>query len=268
VGGRKTKLKITRLSSTAGSGAALGIKAISFDFWNTLFKERPGGFKLYQESRRRLLAEAVRGSGSFTDEQLERACLLEAESHYQIWRGEHRTLPTAERVGKILTQLEVCLPDEAMAELVSAYEEGILERPPVLIEGVREAILALAGNYRLGIISDVGFSPGRVLKKVLTENGLLDLFDSLIFSDEVGRSKPHKEVFDRTARALRAEPGAIVHIGDLEHTDIRGAKQAGYRAIRFTGVTPLEAHDITFADRVTANFSEVPGLIQTLENDL
>jgi len=242
----------------------LAIKAISFDFWNTLFTEQPGGFALYQQSRRRLLREAVGRAGDFTDEQLDHACLLEAELHYQVWREEHRTIPTAERVGKILTHIEVCLPDDVLASLVSAYEEGILERPPLLIPGVRASIQELARDYRLGIISDVGFSPGRVLKEVLRREELLEAFDSLVFSDEAGRSKPHRTVFERTARVLASDPREIVHIGDLEYTDIVGAKTAGYHAIRFTGMTPIKEDETTVADYVTADFTEVPRLIGEL----
>ena len=242
----------------------MAIKAISFDFWNTLFTEQPGGFALYKQTRRRLLREATREAGEFTDEQLDRACSLEAELHYQVWREEHRTIPTTERVGRILTHIEVCLPDDVLALLVSAYEEGVLERPPVLIAGVREAIGELAGNYRLGIISDVGFSPGRVLKEVLRREGLLEAFDSLVFSDEAGRSKPHRKVFERTALMLAADPREIVHVGDLEYTDVVGAKAAGYHAIRFTGATPINEDETTTADRVTADFTEVPRLVREL----
>lgn len=242
----------------------MAIRAISLDFWNTLFTEQPGGFELYQAGRRRVLAEALRSCGDYTDEQLERACLLESESHNQVWRNEYRTLPTAERVARVLTHLEACLPDPVVSELVNAYEEGILEHPPILIEGVREAVEQLARAYRLGIISDVGFSPGRVLKKVLRQNGLLDLFDSLVFSDEAGCSKPHIKVFQRTAEKLSADPREIVHIGDLEYTDVVGAKRAGYHSIRFVGITPMAENERTIADHVTADFSEVPRIIQTL----
>lgn len=241
------------------------IKAISFDFWNTLFKEQPGGFRLYQERRLRLLREVVRAQGDITDAELERACSLEAESHYHIWIDEHRTLTATERVTKILDILAIRLLDDVTAQIANAFEEGILEYPPVLVEGAGEVIEHLARHYNLGIISDVGFSPGRVLKSVLDQAGLLECFDSLVFSDEAGRSKPHREVFERTARSLGAHPAEIVHIGDLEHTDIKGAKMAGYRAIRFSGVTPMDEEETTIADRVTSDFYELPRLIESLE---
>ncbi len=246
----------------------MAIKAISFDFWNTLFAETPGGFTLYQETRRRLLKESLneRG-GNFTEEQIRQAASLEAESHHLIWTQEHRTLSAVQRVRRILDHLRASLPEDAIARLVNHYEEGIYERPPVLVDGAREVIAELSGRYRLGIISDIGFSPGRVLRQLMREVGILQAFDSLIFSDEAGCSKPHAAVFARTAQALNACPTEMVHVGDLEHTDIVGAKKANYFAIRFVGITPMKEDEKTIADVVTADFYEIPQIINSLGGD-
>jgi HAD superfamily hydrolase (TIGR01549 family) len=246
----------------------LAIKAISFDFWHTLFTEQPGAFRLYQHRRRSLLAEMFPQHGPRLETDLASACLIEAENHHRVWQEEHRTLPAAERVSTILNHLEVPVSEPVLATIVTRFEEGILEHPPVLIAGAREALSSLAQRYRLGIISDVGFSPGRVLKQVLADNDLLDVFDSLVFSDEAGRAKPHIEVFERTAQSLSAEPGEMVHVGDLERTDIIGAKQAGYRAIRFVGVTPMEEGETTIADFVTDDLTDVPRLVEMLEGGI
>ena len=243
------------------------IKAISFDFWHTLFTEEPGAFLLYQHKRRSLLANALLSYRNFADAELERACVVEAESHSVIWHEQHRTSLASERVGRILTHLEVCLPEESLSRLVVSFEEILLEHPPVLIAGAREALEQLSERYRLGIISDVGFSPGRVLKQVLERHNLLHLFNSLVFSDEAGRAKPHLEVFQRTARSFHAEPVEMVHVGDLERTDIIGARQAGYRAIRFTGITPMDEGESTIADFVTDDLTDIPRLIGMLDED-
>jgi len=243
----------------------LKIKAISFDFWYTLFTEQPGAFGL--QHRRRFLSEIFPEHQPRLETDFARACSIEAETHHRIWQEEHRTLPALERVSAILTHLEIPVSEPVLATIVARFEEGILERPPVLIDGVREALSILAGRYRLGIISDVGFSPGRVLKQVLADNELLEFFDSLVFSDEAGRAKPHIEVFELTARSLSAEPGAMVHIGDLERTDIAGAKLAGYRAIRFTGITRMEEGETTIADFVTDKWSDIPRLVEMLDEE-
>lgn len=243
----------------------MAIKAISFDFWNTLFAEVPGGFQLYKERRRQTLKAALNAEGGdFTDAEIEQAAHLEAESHHLIWTREYRTLTASQRLARILHHLNASLPEAVMAEIVRAYEEGITERPPVLVDGAREVIADLAKRYRLGIISDIGFSPGRVLRQLMREAGILAAFDSLVFSDEAGCAKPHARVFAETARALGARPAEIVHVGDLEHTDIVGAKRADFFAIRFVGVTPLREGETTSADAVTASFTEIPRLIEGL----
>lgn len=241
------------------------ITAISFDFWHTLFTEQPGAFRLYKSRRQSLLAEIFPEHSTRFETELARVCSLEAEKHNRIWEEEHRTLPACERVSTILSHLEVAVTDPVLATIVTRFEEGILEHPPVVIDGARETLTLLARKYKLGIISDVGFSPGRVLKQVLADNDLLDVFDSLVFSDEAGRAKPHIEVFQRTARSLLVEPREMVHVGDLERTDIGGAKQAGFRAIRFTGITPMADGETTIADFVTDDLTEIPRLVELLE---
>lgn len=242
----------------------MAIKAISFDFWHTLFTEPPDALLFYRERKKSLLAQAIGGYRTFAQPELDRACRVEAEHHNSVWREEHRTLMADERVKRILTHLDVSLPDHELAQLVMRFEENLLENPPVIVDGARETLSRLSSGYRLGIISDVGFSPGRMLKRVLADHGLLDVFDSLVFSDEAGRAKPHAEVFETTARSLSAKPEQIVHIGDLEYTDIVGAKRAGYHAIRFIGITPLEPGETTIADFVTDDLRQIPDLIETL----
>jgi putative hydrolase of the HAD superfamily len=240
------------------------IRAVSFDFWNTLFCEQADGFTFYQSRRLGLLQEALRDHGEFSLARLDAACLSESESHYRIWRSEFRTLSAADRVRAILADLRMTLDDDRVAGLVLAFEEGILERPPVLVDGVRQTLDQLSPRYRLGIISDVGFSPGRVLRQILAANEILDLFDHLVFSDEVGCSKPHAKVFETMAQALGSAPHEMAHIGDLEFTDIVGARRAGYRAIRYTGVNPLDDGEITDADFVINDYSGLPGLLDRL----
>lgn len=245
----------------------MAIKAISFDFWHTLFTEQPGAFGIYQRRRRSFLVEMFPEHLSRLDQQLEWACSIEEERHRRIWQEEHRTLPVSERVNTILNHLDVAAPDHMLATIVARFEEGILDHPPVLIDGAGVVLRSLSRQYKLGITSDTGFSPGRVLKKVLHDNDLLDVFDSLVFSDEAGRAKPHLKVFERTARVLSVDPSEIVHVGDLERTDIVGAKQAGFHAIRFTGVTPMEDDEATVADFVTGDLREIPRLVEMLDGE-
>jgi putative hydrolase of the HAD superfamily len=242
----------------------LSIKAISFDFWNTLFAEQPGGYAYYKSRRHSLLARAIYPFGEFSDEQIQFACHAEAKHHHRLWSEEHRTPGARARLDVILSNLGVRLEEETSAALAVAFEEGILEQPPVLIDGAKELLNRLRRRYPIGIISDTGFSPGRVLRKVLDQNDLLGAFDSFVFSDEAGRSKPHPQVFEETTRRLQAAPEQTIHIGDLEPTDVAGARNAGFLAVRFVGVTPMSRGEKTSADRVISRLDELSDLLEEL----
>lgn len=244
----------------------MAIRAVSFDFWNTLFTEPPDGFRFYAYRRYSLLSDAISEHKPVTDDEIRLACVAEAQHHHSIWITEHRTLGVQERISNCLVHLNVSLPPARISDLAQSFEEGLLERPPVLIDGARETIDYLSRRYRLGIISDVGFSPGRVLRQVMKQVGVIDAFESLVFSDEAGHSKPHRDVFAITSRTLEAPPREMAHIGDLEHTDVIGAKNAGYRAIRFVGVTPMSEGEESIADSVTRDLRDVPELIEGFDS--
>ncbi|HEY6331721.1 MAG TPA: HAD family hydrolase [Blastocatellia bacterium] len=244
----------------------MAIKAVSFDFWNTLFTEPADGFRFYAYRRYSMLSDAVSEHRPVTDDEIRLACHAEAQHHHSVWITEHRTLGVEERVSNCLIHLNVTLPPARISDLAQSFEEGLLERPPILVEGAGETIDYLSRKYRLGIISDVGFSPGRILRQVMRQAGVIDAFDSLVFSDEAGHSKPHRDVFLVTSQALGSPAGEMAHVGDLEHTDVVGAKKAGYRAIRFVGVTPMTEAEESIADAVTPDLRDVPELLRGFDS--
>ncbi len=49
---------------------------------------------------------------------------------------------------------------------------------------------------------------------------------------DLGHAKPRREPFDAALDALRVPAEEVIHIGDNERTDVRGAIEAGMRAVR------------------------------------
>jgi FMN phosphatase YigB (HAD superfamily) len=88
----------------------------------------------------------------------------------------------------------------------------------------------------LGLICDTGLSPGRVVRELLDDCGLLKFLDVTCFSDEVGVPKPGEEIFAKALAELGVRPPEAIHIGDLRRTDIAGAHNMGMHAARFRGV--------------------------------
>ena len=71
---------------------------------------------------------------------------------------------------------------------------------PDLAANIDTAIAGLHGKYKLGVISDTIFSPGRVLKEILASYDLLKYFDYFVFSDVIGCAKPNPLVFEDVDR--------------------------------------------------------------------
>ena len=204
--------------------------AVTFDFWNTLFRSGEGAAP---QVRARRLAPWLR-----TSEAAVQAALVEGfERHVAEWRaGRH--WGAREFARELLNRFSVDGRFGRLDELTRLIEisgVGLGERP---VDGAREVVEKLRGaGVKLGVISDTGFSPGRVLRGFLARAGLLHRFEraALTFSDEVGVPKPNPRIFQAALDGLGVEPKLAVHVGDLRATDVAGARAMGMGAVRFMG---------------------------------
>jgi putative hydrolase of the HAD superfamily len=91
---------------------------------------------------------------------------------------------------------------------------------------------SMARHFTMAVISDTGFASGRAQDRLLQKDAARDLFAATIYSMDVGHAKPRPEIFAAAVQVLGIPPGEILHIGDNERTDVRGALAAGFRAVR------------------------------------
>lgn len=225
------------------------IKAITFDFWSTLYKS-----KTVDYAKRLLkLRESVEQSsgGNFAPEQFEAAVKVARETWSRTWSVEHRTMTAAEWLAVVLRELNTSLHLDDLAEIQTGMENSILNDLPTVVPEVPTILAGLAKSYRLAIISDTGITPGRVLRQLLEQDNLTGYFTHLTFSDEVGRSKPHPAAFLTTLDALGAAPTEAVHIGDLLRTDIAGAQAVGMRAVQYIGLNHDQANGLENGAKIT-----------------
>jgi putative hydrolase of the HAD superfamily len=104
--------------------------------------------------------------------------------------------------------------------------------PPAMLAGAWQALRTLRRQYTLAVISDTGFASGRAQDRLLEKDGARDFFAATIYSMDVGHAKPRPEIFAAAVKTLGVAPSEILHIGDNERTDVKGALAAGFRAIR------------------------------------
>ena len=245
------------------------IKAITFDLWDTVFiddsdepKRQSRGLESKALERRTLVHQFLHKQSPISKGAVNLAYNVADAAFRQVWYGQSVTWSVEERLLVILKGLNYELPKTEMDELVKLHEEMELNISPELAPGIVDAIKALARDYKLGVISDAIFSPGRVLREILKKYDLLQYFSSFVFSDEVDCSKPNPKVFEIAAKELGVELSEIVHIGDREQKDIEGPHLVGAKAIYTTVV--LNRGDKTTAEAYCEDYSELKNLVDQL----
>jgi putative hydrolase of the HAD superfamily len=247
------------------------IKAITFDLWDTIFaddtdepKREKAGRPAKPIERRDLVYKYLKKQAPVSKELVETTYNAADAAFKKVWHEQYVTWSVRDRLSIIFTALKRELPEAEMAELVRLHEEMELEFRPDPAAGVHEVLKTLKQKYKLGIISDAIFSPGRALRQLLEGEGLLQYFDSFIFSDEIGSSKPTPIVFEKAAEELGVEVNEIVHIGDREQNDVDGPHAVGARAVFFTVIKDRGSENTT-AEAVCAEYAKLPAILEQMD---
>jgi len=216
------------------------IRAVTFDFWNTLYAEPlDGSAEASRSERMAIIREALSVCNRApTDDELLAAWRSGFTAYLRAWR-EGRHFGALEQVAHVFERLSATSLDGIIGRTARRIEESGADANLQLQPGAADVIPALAGaGIKLGLISDTGLTPGRILRGFLERDGLRPYFSSLIFSDETGFPKPDPRMFHRALAPLGVPAAEAAHVGDTPRTDIAGARGVGMLAIRFAA-----AHD-------------------------
>lgn len=210
-------------------GWILVLLAVTFDFWNTLYKGPPDAAVSEQ---RALDVQQILAAEGF---QFELPALSEAFK--SAWREAYYTQKVYGRdpgpggqVAHLLNKLGVKQlrhPDD----LYDAYTTTLLKLPPQINDGVPETLKTLGERLKLAVICNTGATPGLYLRQIMKKDQLFDYFNYLVFSDEVVYAKPDPMIFKLTIEQLGCGPEKAVHVGDDPITDVIGARKAGMKAV-------------------------------------
>ena len=110
-------------------------------------------------------------------------------------------------------------------------------------------------NYALHIITN-GFSEVQHIK--LDKSGLKQYFDVVLCSEDIGKNKPARIVFDHALQLASAKAEESIMIGDSYEADVVGAENAGIKAILF------DPHRIHRAGRHTWHIHELKAIPETI----
>ena len=242
------------------------LKAVTFDFWNTIACAR-SGTAMVKARHEAVVAACDACEVEVEAELLARALEEVTASYEQSWSAGthfHPSEGAAMLAGAL--GLEGAAREMVVAAFLAAGRGAKLELSP----DIRPCLEALSEReLGLGIVCDVGFTGGELLRDFLDREGLLGHFSGWAFSDEVGHYKPSPRIFEAALDALGARPGEAVHVGDLRRTDIAGASAVGMSTVRYRGL-----HDDRGeggeeeADFVVSSHRELPDVIQRIAGDM
>lgn len=111
-------------------------------------------------------------------------------------------------------------------------------------------------GYTLVVVSNANGTVRQAFRRV----GLFDLVDVIVDSAEEGFEKPDRRLFDAALRLAGATHSRAVHVGDIYHIDVAGARAAG-----LTPVLVDEAGLYADADcHRIRSIAELPQLLEML----
>lgn len=249
---------------------ANGIRAITFDLWDTMVRDNSDeprrlarGLGTKSEDRRRILHATLDRAAPISFATVATAYDVADAAFNKVWKEHHVTWTQRERLHVLLAGLGRTLPEDAFDRVVAEIEDMEIDVPPDTVAGIDAALAELAGRYKLCVISDAIVSPGRVLRRLLAHHGLEKYFDGFVFSDEIGCSKPNPRMFHAAAEQLGVDLGRMVHIGDRDHNDVKGPQALGMKAVLFTGVRDVD-EKTTSADAICRDLAELPAIVDRL----
>jgi epoxide hydrolase-like predicted phosphatase len=90
-------------------------------------------------------------------------------------------------------------------------------------------------NYKIALLSNNGIT----LRKRLKDQNIVDLFNEVIISAEVGYQKPQPEIFEVLFKALGVDSSEVIFVDDAKKS-LEGAESIGYVPVLFTTNNELE----------------------------
>jgi FMN phosphatase YigB (HAD superfamily) len=236
------------------------VRAITFDFWDTLVRSDTVAFRL---ARRIAVAEELEAHGLPAEHDAIEAAFDVAWRRFDAAWGLNEQFTGHHAAEAVLEALGHDPEPEVRQRLVEAYLGANGRVQTELTPNVADTIRALkAGGLKVGIICDVGLTPSPVLRDILDRHGVLREFDHWAFSDEVGVYKPDPAIFHHALEGLGGvDPAEAAHIGDLRRTDIAGALGIGILALRYSGVTDDDPAHGPEGDVVVTDHTQLPALL-------
>jgi len=238
------------------------IKAVAFDFGNTLYDTRNTHYHEVTEDKKRVLSSYLSGRYGFLPEKAEKFFEL-LQDELKKRKSANKRQALVERnalfcISEALTRMGAEVYDDELIPVINEYFSYDIQDIKAL-EGAIDLIQKLkVENYPIALVTNNPWH--RIITMVLERDNLSHHFDLIISSSLIGYRKPSPIIFRQLLdmwSAFRSEE--ILFAGDAYSYDITGAGEAGFKTAWYNpGRIRAEGsiHDYEFH-----SLSELPDLI-------
>lgn len=187
---------------------------------------------------------------------------------FQLLPGRWRLATAGEKNLRLVDLLQevikacdsACPEAEWLQEAAERYQTAVRAQAEP-IAGAQAVVAQLKEQgYKLGLLSNTMFT-GIAHREDLTRFGLVEYFDAMVFSADVGKWKPNAEPFLHVLEDLRVNPGAAVYVGDDPASDVVGGRRAGMRTIHFKSSDRFASPDGVKPHAEIDSLAELPLLL-------
>jgi HAD superfamily hydrolase (TIGR01549 family) len=201
------------------------VKGILFDVHGTLIDK--GGMEAVERGRAKIVTFLNANGIPLSNEAYKEVWIANLKKH----RKDYEELNEVSFYGwykGILNDLGISDPGEAWIDQLNEEWMHAFIETTTEIQPAKRVLSELKPLYRLGVISN---SLGRNTEVDLVRTGLRNFFDVLTVSSEIGKRKPHPEIFQAALNAMGLKAEEAIMVGDNLQEDIVGAKNAGMKTV-------------------------------------
>ncbi|MHA2338958.1 MAG: HAD family hydrolase, partial [Candidatus Hodarchaeales archaeon] len=88
-------------------------------------------------------------------------------------------------------------------------------------------------DIKIGMVSNTSETSAEIRRPMLEEHGILNYFETLIFSSEVHYSKPDPKIFLLALEEMQIPSQNVLYVGDSLYHDVNGAENVGLVPVLF-----------------------------------
>lgn len=211
------------------------IKAISFDFWNTLYKHNYTNTK--RKEIRDKAIECFINKYEVTLNHNYHITNFFSDVDAFVKKRWMQNLPSSDNIiidylyNLYNNKYPKYFLSELLNELYSIYENKL---KPIPLPNVDIMLKTLSDRFKLFIISDTYTIKSGSIERILQKDKLSQFFTEKYFSDIIGEQKPSNKAIDFIKSKEGIGSKNILHIGDLIEKDYQLAENSGCYFIHYS----------------------------------